>query len=106
MCEWATKGNELSTDLLLVLSRAGAPAEHVLGLLEPHLPDVDTGTVDDILRALGDEYEPLTRTGRHRPRVKDRPGTTELLDELVRRGRVSSYSDARMLGGIRVNMRH
>jgi hypothetical protein len=105
VCEWATKGNDVSTDLLLVLSRGGAPAEHVLGLLEPHLTDIGIDTLDDILRGLGDDYEPLTRLGRHRPRLKSRPGTEQLLDELKRRDRVSSYGDA-MLGGIRVNMRH
>lgn len=105
VCEWATKGNDVSTELLLALSRAGAPAEHVLGLLEPQLSDIDLDTLDDILRGLGDDYEPLTRLGRHRPRVKSRPGTEQLLDELKRRDRVSSYSNAKVLGGFRVNMR-
>ena len=70
MCEWAAKGNDVSTQLLLALSREGAPADDILGLLEPHLPDIEPSTLDDILRALGDEYEPLTRLGRHHPRLK------------------------------------
>jgi hypothetical protein len=105
MCEWATKGNEVSAELLLALSREGAPADHILGLLEPHLPDIDLDDLDNILRALGDDYEPLTRLGRHRPRVKPRPGTEPLLQELKHRARVSSYSEAKVLGGFRVNMR-
>lgn len=104
LCEWATKGKDVSPELLVVLSQQGAPAEQLLGLLDPHLPDIDTDTLDAILRGLGDDYEPLTRTGHHRPRLKSRPGTEKLLDELKRRGRVSSYGHE-MLGGIRVNMR-
>ena len=102
---WALKGNEVSPALILTLSQAEAPAEKILPLLEPHLPSIDIATLDAILVALGDDYEPLTRTGRHRPRLKSRPGTKPLLDELQRRNRVSSYGDA-MLGGIKVNMRH
>ncbi len=104
ICNWALKGNDISTALLLVLSKAGAPAEKILPLLEDHLSTVELGTLDAILLALGDDYEPLTRRGRHRPRLKSRPGTEELLEELKRRDRVSSYGDA-MLGGVRVNMR-
>jgi hypothetical protein len=109
--EWALNGNEVSTALLSVLGRVGAPAEHILQLLEPHLSTIDQPTLDEILRSLGDEYEPLTRTGRHRPRLKQRPGTERLLDELKARQRVSTYSsETRMLGlgtpTVRVNMRH
>lgn len=104
ICDWALKGNEVSTAMLLVLSQAGAPAEKVLPLLEPHLRGVELGTLDAILAALGDDYEPLTRRGRHRPRLKPRPSTEELLEELKRRNRVSSYANA-MLGGFKVNMR-
>jgi hypothetical protein len=105
ICEWAAKGNTVSVELLVKLSGAGAPAEHVLSLLEPHLPDIDLPVLDQILLALGDEYEPLTRVGRHRPKLKEREGTEKLLNELMRRDRVSSFSQA-FLGGIRVNMRH
>jgi hypothetical protein len=105
ICEWAAKGNTVSVELLVKLSEAGAPAEHILSLLEPHLPDIELRVLDQILLALGDEYEPLTRVGHHRPKLKERDGTEELLKELIRRNRVSSFSRA-MLGGIRVNMRH
>jgi len=105
-CEWATKGNTVSVELLVVLSEAGAPAEHILNLLEAHLPDIETPLLDQILRALGDEYEPLTRLGHHRPKLKERDGTEELLNELKRRDRVSSFSHARFGGGIKVYMRH
>lgn len=104
-CEWATKGNTVSVDLLVILSEAGAPAEHILSLLEARLAEIETPLLDQILRALGDEYEPLTRTGHHRPKLKERDGTEELLNELKRRHRVSSFSQA-MFGGIKVNMRH
>jgi hypothetical protein len=104
ICDWALKGNDVSPALVLVLSQAGAPAEKVLPILEAHLNTMELGTLDAVLVALGDDYEPLTRRGRHRPRLKSRAGTKELLDELKRRDRVSSYADA-MLGGIRVNMR-
>ena len=106
ICEWAIKGNDVSVELLVALSKAGAPAEHILGLLEPHLPDIELAVLDEILLALGDEYEPLTRVGYHRPRLKERAGTEELLEELKRRGRVSSFGPAKWIGGIRVNMRH
>lgn len=105
MGDWALKGNQVSPALILTLSQAEAPAEKILPLLERHLRSIDIATLDAILLALGDDYEPLTRTGRHRPRLKPRPGTKPLLDELQRRNRVSSYGDA-MLGGIKVNMRH
>ncbi|MFI5847577.1 hypothetical protein ACIA8B_21805 [Micromonospora chalcea] len=105
ICEWAAKGNTVSVDLLVKLSEAGAPADHVLKLLEPHLPDIELPMLDEILQALGDEYEPLTRFGRHRPKLKARDGTEELLNELKRRGRVSSFNRT-LLGGIQVNMRH
>lgn len=105
ICEWAAKGNTVSVELLVKLSEAGAPAEHILSLLEPHLLDIELLVLNQILLALGDEYEPLTRVGRHRPKLKERDGTEELLNELKRRGRVSSFSQA-LLGGIRVNMRH
>lgn len=104
ICEWAAKGNTVSVELLVSLSEAGAPAEHILRLLEPHLPDIELPALDQILLALGDEYEPLTRVGGHRPKLKERDGTEKLLDELKRRGRVSSFSPA-FLGGVRVNMR-
>jgi hypothetical protein len=105
ICEWAAKGNTVSVELLVNLSEAGAPAEHILSLLEPHLPDIELPVLDQILLALGDEYEPLTRVGGHRPKLKDRDGTEKLLEELKRRDRVSSFSRP-LLGGIRVNMRH
>ncbi len=105
-CEWASKGNDISVELLLALAKAGAPAEHVLTLLEAHLSNIELGILDQILLGLGDDYEPLTRTGHHRPRLKDRAGTDELLKELQRRNRVSSFGPAKLIGGIRVNMRH
>ncbi|MGW3606388.1 hypothetical protein [Micromonospora sp. NPDC005161] len=105
ICEWAAKGNTVSVELLVKLSEAGAPAEHILSLLEPHLPDIELPVLDRILLALGDEYEPLTRVGHHRPKLKERDGTEELLNELKRRNRVSSFSQA-LFGGVRVNMRH
>lgn len=106
ICEWASLGNSVSVDLLVELSEADAPAERILVLLEPHLPDIDLEVLDRILLALGDEYEPLTRVGHHRPKLKDREGTEELLEELERRDRVSSFSRSRFGAGIRVNMRH
>jgi hypothetical protein len=105
ICEWAAKGNSVSVELLVKLSEAGAPAEHILSLLEPHLTDIELPVLDQILLALGDEYEPLTRVGHHRPKLKERDGTEALLNELKRRDRVSSFSQA-LFGGIRVNMRH
>jgi hypothetical protein len=105
ICEWATHGNTVSIELLVELSKAGAPAERILGLLEPSLPDVDLDLLDQVLLALGDEYEPLTRVGHHRPKIKERDGTEELLEELKRRDRVSSFARG-MFGGFRVNMRH
>lgn len=106
ICEWARLGNEVSVELLLLLSEAHAPAEFILSLLEPNLRTVELPFLDRILIALGDEYEPLTRRGRHHPKLKDRPGTEELLEELRRRDRVSSFGPSKWgLGGIRVNMR-
>jgi hypothetical protein len=105
ICEWAAHGNTVSVELLLELSNAGAPGERVLSLLEAHLPVIELEVLDQILVALGDEYEPLTRVGHHRPRLKEREGINELLNELQRRDRVSSFAPA-LLGGIRVNMRH
>jgi hypothetical protein len=105
ICEWGVKGNTVSVELLVDLSEAGAPAEHILNLLEAHLADIELPVLDQILLALGDEYEPLTRVGHHRPKLKEREGTEELLNELKRRDRVSSFSRA-VFGGIRVNMRH
>jgi hypothetical protein len=105
ICEWAAKGNNVSVELLVKLSEAGAPAEHILSLLEPHLANIELPVLDQMLLALGDEYEPLTRVGRHRPKLKERDGTEELLNELKRRGRVSSFSRG-LLAGLRVNMRH
>ncbi|WLS43226.1 hypothetical protein Q3V37_17545 [Micromonospora profundi] len=104
ICEWAAKGNTVSVDLLVELSEAGAPAERIVSLLEPHLSDIELPVLDQILLALGDEYEPLTRVGGHRPKLKGRDGTEELLNELKRRNRVSSF-DRAAFGGIRVNMR-
>lgn len=105
-CEWANKGNDISVELLVALAEAGAPAEHFLTLLEVHLSSLELEILDQILFALGDDYEPLTRTGRHRPLLKDLAGTDELLRELQRRNRVSSFSPAKSAGEIRVNMRH
>lgn len=105
ICEWASKGNIISAELLAELSEAGAPAERVLALLVHHLPSIELDILDRILLGLGDEYEPLTRVGHHRPKLKDREGTEALLEELKRRDRVSSFAPA-FLGGIRVNMRH
>jgi hypothetical protein len=104
ICDWAMLGNTVSDDLLAGLAEAGANAEQVLGLLEPALPTIDLALLDRLLLALGDEYEPLTRSGRHRPKLKDRDGTRALLEELQRRGRVSSFTPA-IFGGYRVNMR-
>lgn len=104
ICQWASRGQDVSVELLGALSNAGAPADHVLSLLEPHLRSIELHALDAILRAMGEEYEPLTRKGRHRPRVNRRDGTTALLEELRRRGRVSSFGDA-LIGGVRVNMR-
>jgi hypothetical protein len=105
ICEWADKGQAISAELLMELGKADAPAERVLSLLEPHLSDIDQGDLDQILVALGEDYEPLTYAGHHRPKLKSRPGTEQLLDELKKRGRVSSYGPG-LLGGIKVNMRH
>lgn len=106
ICEWAMKGNEVSAALVLALSRAQAPADKILVLLEPHLSDIALDTLDAILVALDDEYERLTHTGRHRPRLKARDGTDALLETLKRHNRVSSYGKAGILtSDIRVNMR-
>jgi len=105
ICEWADRGQATTADLLIALAQAGAPAERILSLLEPHLPNIDLGALDQILTALGEEYEPLTHQGHHRPKLKNRHGTEQLLDELTKRERVSSYAPG-LLGGIRVNMRH
>lgn len=105
MCDWAALGNTLSTDLWPDLAEAGASADQLLPLLEPELPSIELAVLDRVLVGLGDEYEPLTRVGRHRPKLKDRDGTKALLEELQRRGRVSSFTSA-MFGGYRVNMRH
>lgn len=104
VCQWADMGNIVSVELLAGLAEAGAPAERVLSLLKDHLSDIQVSVLDRILCALGDEYEPLTRLGHHRPKLKDRPGTTDLLEELKRRDRVSSFRPT-MMGSIRVNMR-
>ncbi|MBQ1022852.1 hypothetical protein [Micromonospora sp. C95] len=104
ICEWAAKGNNISIELLVKLSEAGAPAEHILRLLQPRLRYIDLSVLNRILLALGDDYEQLTRRGHHRPRLKERDGTEELLEELKRRGQVSSYRPSKV-GGIRVNMR-
>lgn len=106
ICKWADKGNTISSRMLVEISRSGAPAEHILPLLEPHLPDIELEILDQILSALGDEYEPLTRTGHHRPKLKDYDGTRALLTELTRRERVSSFNPVPLFGGLRVNMRH
>jgi hypothetical protein len=106
ICTWAGKGNTISTGLLVEISRAGAPAERILPLLEPHLPHIALEILDQILLAIGDEYEPLTRTGHHRPKLKEHDGTKALLTELTRRDRVSSFNPVALFGGIRVNMRH
>jgi len=52
----------------------------------PHLPDIDLGDLNQILAALGEEYQPLTHPGYHRPKLKGRPGTEQLLDELKSEG--------------------
>lgn len=106
ICEWAARGHTVAVELLIELSKAGAPAERILGLLEPHLPDIDLAALDQTLLALGDEYELLTKLGRHRPKVRGYEGTEELLKELKRRGRVSSFTPALLGDGFRVNMRH
>jgi hypothetical protein len=105
ICEWADKGQSVSVPLLVELSQAGAPPDRVLSLLEPHLNDIDLGDLDQVLLGLGDEFEPLTRQGGQRPKLKDREGTEALLKELVKRGRVSTFN-AGLFGGFRVNMRH
>lgn len=79
ICDWANLGNEVSVELLVELSRTDVPADHILNLLEPHLPTIELAILDRIMISLGDEYEPLTRRGRHRPKLKDLPGTEELL---------------------------
>ncbi|MFW0785127.1 hypothetical protein AAFP35_11440 [Gordonia sp. CPCC 206044] len=97
ICNWALMGNDVSTALLLELCRAKAPAEKILVLLEPHLPSITLDTLDSILDALGGEYQRLTSTGHHVPRLKEREGTEALLDALKRLDRVSSYSEPRLL---------
>ena len=101
---WAIKGYEVSTDLLLALSEAKAPADYILQLLEPHLSHADLDVIDRILKPLGNGYDQLTQPGTHRPRVSDRDGTEELLEELKRRGKVSSFK-RRALGGFKVHMK-
>lgn len=109
ICQWAQSGQNITVELLSELAAHGAPAEHVLGLLESHLPAIDLSDLDNILTELGDEYEPLTRRGRHHPKVKNRTGTEALLRELQKRSRVSSYSPTLMAtftgGAFKVNMR-
>ncbi|RFS44401.1 hypothetical protein D0Q02_22180 [Micromonospora craniellae] len=104
ICEWAATGNTVTVELLVTLSEAGAPAEHILNLLKPHLTSIEQPALDQILRALGGDYEILTTLGRRRPRLEELPGTDELLKELQNRHRVSSYRPSTR-GGIRVSMR-
>ncbi|WP_431728303.1 hypothetical protein [Verrucosispora sp. TAA-831] len=104
ICEWAATGSPVTVELLVTLSEAGAPSEHILSLLKPHLIGIGQPALDRILRALGGDYEILTTLGRRRPRLVELPGTDELLKELQHRHRVSSYRPSK-LGGIRVNMR-
>lgn len=67
-------------------------------LLEPHLPDIAIEILDQILSALGNEYQLLTRKGRHRPKLKEHEGTRALLTELTRRDRVSSFNPVPSIG--------
>ena len=106
VAKWAQMGHIVGPEVLAVLSETHTPAEYVIDLLTPSLPTIDTSDLDGILRALGDPYEPLTYVGHHRPKLPKRDGTTELLDELKRRDRVSSYKEATFGGGMRVSMRY
>lgn len=105
ICEWADRGSGVSAELLLVLTEAGAPAARVLTLLEPLLTSIDMDTLDSILRALGEEYELLAQRGHQRPRLKPRPGTEPLLEELQTRDRVSSFKQVPIVNRFHVNMR-
>ncbi|MFV2011383.1 MULTISPECIES: hypothetical protein [unclassified Micromonospora] len=104
ICDWAEKGNAVSPELILALSESGAPAERILRLLKPHLSSIGLSMLDQILLALGGEYEPLTRVGHHHPKLKENDGTEDLLNALKNRSRVSSFKKE-MFGGIRVHMR-
>ncbi|TDC47684.1 hypothetical protein E1212_23650 [Jiangella ureilytica] len=90
----------------VALSKAGASGIYILGLLGPHPRSIDLESSRPDSARVGDDYVPLTRTGHHHPPLKDLDGTEELLEELKRRDRVSSFGPAKLMGGIRVYMRH
>jgi hypothetical protein len=106
LAQWAQKGHNLEVAVLAVLSEKRAPAEYIIELLAPLLPGIDSAELERILRGLGDPYELLVQLGHHRPKLSPHEGTTELLDELKKRGFVSSYKTLPFGSSLRVNMRH
>ncbi|MBL5973057.1 MAG: DNA-binding protein [Candidatus Leucobacter sulfamidivorax] len=86
------------------MAQGGAPARHIVILLEPHLGALARGDLFAILQGMGGEYSKLTTVGRTALHISNTPADRALLECLKAHGIVSSYDPD--VSPIKVNRKH
>lgn len=84
----------LSIDVLGSAASAGVSPDLVVTLLEPHLLGISDVELTDILIALGENYEALTKLGADRPKLPNNHLHRKLLERLKKLQIVSTYVES------------
>ena len=84
----------LSIDILGSAASAGVSPDLVVTLLEPHILGISDVELTDILIALGENYEALTKLGADRPKLPNNRLHRTLLERLKKLQIVSTYVES------------
>lgn len=83
---------QLSSDVVTKLAANSVSNQHVVILLEPHLEELPSEQLFEILNSMGGTYQQLSSVGAGRPKIPNIPANKALLDVLKSYGIVSTYS--------------
>lgn len=97
-------GHTIPSTVVQKMAQGGAPARHIVILLEPHLGALARGDLFAILQAMGAEYSKLTTVGRTALHISNTQADRALLECLKQHRIVSSYDPG--VSPIKVNRRH
>ena len=83
---------QLSSDVVTKLAANSVSNQHVVILLEPHLEELPSEQLFEILNSMGGTYQQLSSVGAGKPKIPNIPANKALLDVLKSYGIVSTYS--------------
>jgi hypothetical protein len=98
-------GTRVQAQSLVMLASADLETETVVCLLEWILPQISPDELNDILQAMGGDYQNLTKRGHHTVKVPNNQSHSALLERLKELGNVSSYRAGADIRYIKVYMK-